>query len=95
MSTQRPRHKHVSSEAASPVESSLIKTQIFYLNTHCWISSFLCVFNNSLKICLEMPSTKREQNKFYLTQKRKLKEFDKNLINKKSNLMKWNAEHIL
>lgn len=42
-----------------------------------------------------MPSTKREQNKFYLTQKRKLKEFDKNLINKKSNLMKWNAEHIL
>lgn len=42
-----------------------------------------------------MPSTKREQNKFDLTHtKRKLKEFDKNLINKKSSLMKWKAEHI-
>lgn len=41
-----------------------------------------------------MPSTKREQNKFYITQKR-IKEFDKNLTNKKSNLMTWNAEHIL
>lgn len=60
------------------------KHRIFYLNTHCWISSFLCLFNHSVKICLEMPSTKREQNKFDLTHtKRKLKEFDKNLINKK------------
>lgn len=42
-----------------------------------------------------MPSTKREQNKFDLTHtKRKRKEFDKNLINKKLYLMKWKAEHI-